>query len=251
MQPIKGTANNYPQGQCTRYADDQYHAATGYYVPWSGNAKDWSTLAIAHGWSVSSTPVVPSIVCLQPGVQLASPTFGHVGEVVSVGKDGTFTASNLNWGSHPEVPIEVLFHTGQGVSFIYATDNKNRPIGNQTPSLTQQLSDMITGTGKITLAPSADMSDLLAAFDDTLALTNPFDVTNAAPVQILGGTFTDPVAWIEGFGMNLVEDMIALVWRVIFLIIGAFVLIKVLSNFIDFGAVIKSAQTFAVAGGGV
>src|SRR5512146_321596 len=248
MQPIKGTANNYPAGQCTRYANDQYHAATGYFVPWGGDAKDWATLAIAHGWTVSSTPVVPSIMCLQAGIQLASPTFGHVGEVVSVGKGGTFTASNLNWGSHPEIPIEVLFHTGPGVSFIYATDNKNRPIGNQTPTFTQQLSDIVTGTGKISLAPSADMSDLLAAFDDTLALKNPFDVQEAKSVQTPVGDFTDPVAWIEGFGMNLVEDMIALVWRVIFLIIGSFVLIKVLSNFIDFGAVIKSAQTFAAVG---
>ena len=249
MQPIKGTANNYPIGQCTRYADDQYHAATGYYVPWSGNAKDWATLAIAHGWTVSTTPVVPSIVCLQPGVQLASPTFGHVGEVVSIGKGGTFTASNLNWGSHPEIPIDVLFHTGQGVSFIYATDAKDRPIGNQTPTFTQTLSDMVTGTSKISLAPNAAMSDLLAAFDDSLALKNPFDVTSAAPVQIPGGgTFTDPIAWIEGFGMNVVEDGLALLWRAIFLIIGAFVLIKVLSNFIDFGAVLKTAQGFATVG---
>lgn len=256
MDPIKGTGNTYPEGQCTRYADEEYHSATGYYVPWSANAKDWRIQAPIHGWTVSSRPVVPSIICLDAGVQLAHPVYGHVGFVTSIGKDLVQT-TDLNWGPNPSHPVDVPFRTGQGVSFIYAADSKGRPIGNTTPTVGQQLSDIVTN-GKVSLAPGADVTDLLYALDRSMDLTNPFIVTAAtdtikipgasvAGVQVGGGSieFTDPVAYIEGFGMNLFEDGIALVWRGVFLVIGAFILIKVLSNFIDFGAIAGAVKTGA------
>lgn len=253
MDPVKGTTNGYPEGQCTRWADDQYHAATGYYIPWSGNAGDWSALARGYGWTVSSTPIVPSIMCLAPGVQGASSQFGHVGEVISVGKD-TFVASNLNWGNTPHVPIDVTFRPGPGVSFIYATDNNGRPIGNTTPTIGQTLSSFMSGggSGPVSLAPNADVTALLAAFDNVLALVNPFSVpeaqTDTFDAAGVSFSFTDPISYIEGFGMNLIEDLNALVIRTIFLIVGVFVLFKVLSNFIDFGAafdVVKGAAMVA------
>lgn len=250
MNPVNGQGNQYPEGQCTRWADEQYHQATGFYVPWSDNAGGWSSQAIRYGWSVSNTPIVPSIVCLQPGIQGASSQFGHVGVVVSVAQDKkTFTASNLNWGSQPWNPTNVTFYTAPGVSFIYATDNNGRPVGAATTGVFQTLSNVVQNTtGPITLAPSADVTALLGTFDDVMFLSNPFNVPEAQQDSITGPanfnfSFTDPIAYIEGFGLNLAEDMIALTLRLTFLVLAVFVFWKVLSNFIDFGAVFDIART--------
>ncbi len=47
-------------------------------------------------------------------------------------------------------------------------------------------------------------------------------------------SFTDPVSWVEGFGGNLVDNMVAINMRFIFIVIGVVIIIKVLNNFIDF-----------------
>jgi surface antigen len=112
-----GTANHYPAGQCTVYADQRYHDLTGCYVPWSGNAWQWEGLARTAGWNVSSTPHVPSIMCLQGGVQGASP-LGHVGVVESINGDGSFISSNLNWQPHPTQVLDIKHTPGKGVSFL-------------------------------------------------------------------------------------------------------------------------------------
>lgn len=243
--PVNGQSNNYPEGQCTRYADEQYHQATGYYVPWSDNAAGWRDQAIRYGWSVSSRPAVPSIVCLQSGIQGANSTFGHVGVVRTIGRD-TFVASNLNWGSQPWNPTDVTFYVAPGVSFLYAADNNGRPIGDTSTTVLDALRNAVT-TGPITLAPSADVTALLNAFDSALLLTNPFNVPEAQPENVNGPgfnfSFTDPVAYIEGFGLNLAEDMIALILRMTFLLLSLFIFWKVLSNFIDFGAFFDIART--------
>lgn len=112
----------------------------------------------------------------------------------------------------------------------------------------------VTGTnGKtpITLAPGADVTIVLATLDQVLLLTNPFttNMTNIQRDTIAGVSFTDPVAWVSQFGVNMVDDMAALVVRALLIGLGLFVLFKVLSAFIDFGQLqqtaIKGAETVA------
>jgi surface antigen len=72
-----GSLNRFAFGECTYWANMRYHALTGYWVPWLGNAYQWAYGASSSGWIVSSKPRVPSIIVLQPGVQGAG-YFGHV-----------------------------------------------------------------------------------------------------------------------------------------------------------------------------
>lgn len=243
MAAINGTGNSYPQGQCTYYADSRYHELTGYYVPWSGNAKDWATQALAYGWTVSSTPIVPSIICLQAGVQGADATYGHVGVVESIGK-GTVIASNQNWGPYPANVTDVTFSVGPGVSFIYAVGPNGKAAGNNSTSLTDAISNIITGQGGSsvpTIAPNADVTQFLWYLDQLLLITNPFNVptSNSIIPSIPGVTSsqTDPIAWGESVLGNVFDDFVAITVRAIFILIGVVIIIKVISNFIDFGAI--------------
>lgn len=230
MAALNGTANNYPAGQCTQYADERYHQLTGFYVPWSGNAADWSFMASANGWSVSSKPVVPSILVLQPGIQGADVAYGHVAVVESVTGSSVQT-TNLNWGPNYGQVSSVTFHAGPGVSFVYAT--LNGAIQGSTGGAFSTLSDTV---GKVTskLGPSSDVAQTLIAIDDVLALLNPFD----------GLSTLNPLAWLEGLGTNLVEDLAAIIYRLIIISIGVIILQRVLSDFVDFSSIYKSATSF-------
>lgn len=115
-----GGLNRFAFGECTYWANMRYHALTGYWVPWLGNAYQWYYGAQASGWVVSSTPKVPSIMVLQPGVQGAS-WLGHVAIVESINKDGSVYTSNMNWyaGGGWDIMSYYTFHPGPGVSFVW------------------------------------------------------------------------------------------------------------------------------------
>lgn len=232
MSALNGSANNYPAGQCTQYADERYHQLTGYYVPWSGNAADWSSMALAYGWSVSSRPIVPSIMVLQPGIQGADPTYGHVAVVESVTGSSVQT-TNLNWGPNYSQVSSVTFQTGPGVSFVYAT--ANGAIQGSSGGLFSSLSDTV-GTVTSKLSPSSDVTQVLIAIDDSLALLNPFE----------GLSLVNPIGWVAGFGNNLVGDLGALVYRAVLIFIGVILIQRVLSDYIDFGSLYKTASMFMV-----
>jgi surface antigen len=107
-------------GQCTFWANMRYHALTGYWVPWLGNAYQWAYGAKISGWIVSSKPIVPSIIVLQPYVQGAS-GFGHVAIVEKINADGSVYASNYNWyanGGWDRLSYWT-FTPGPGVSFAW------------------------------------------------------------------------------------------------------------------------------------
>ena len=110
--------NNYfTAGQCTYWADYEYHHLTGYAVTWSGNASYWAIGAGAAGWNVSSSPHVPSIIVLQPGYQGAGAD-GHVAVVESINANGTVHTSNWNvigWG----VFSWNDYSSGPGVQYIW------------------------------------------------------------------------------------------------------------------------------------
>ena len=114
-----GQGNPFPYPQCTWWADERYHQLHGVYVPWTTNANAWQWTARAYefGWHVSSRPTAGSIINLQPWVQGAY-TYGHVGVVEQVLKNGHVIASSMNWGSNPYAVSYTEFAPGAGVTFI-------------------------------------------------------------------------------------------------------------------------------------
>jgi surface antigen len=114
--------NRFFYGQCTYWANMRYGALTGHYVPWLGNADEWSYQASAYGWVVSSEPNPngPSIVVLQPYTQGAG-QFGHVAVVeqgMASANNGVLT-SNWNWNGGWATESWVTFYAGPGVSFVW------------------------------------------------------------------------------------------------------------------------------------
>ncbi len=118
--PSGGGLNRFAFGQCTYWANMRYHQLTGYWVPWLGNAYEWAYGAKASGWIVSSKPIVPSIIVLQPGVQGAG-YFGHVAVVERINSNGSVYTSNYNWYSNGgwDILSYVTFTPGSGVSFVW------------------------------------------------------------------------------------------------------------------------------------
>ena len=119
-QPGAGGLNRFAFGQCTYWANMRYHALTGYWVPWLGNAYQWAYGASSSGWIVSSKPRVPSIIVLQPGVQGAG-GFGHVAIVERINSDGSVYASTYNWYANGgwDILSYWTFYPGSGVSFVW------------------------------------------------------------------------------------------------------------------------------------
>lgn len=86
------------------------------------------------------------------------------------------------------------------------------------------------GETPLTLAPNADVNELLWAFDQVLDLRNPFDNVQT------GGTIFDALNAALQIGGNMVDDASAATVRILFLVAGIFVLFKVTGAFIDYGA---------------
>jgi len=119
-QPGAGGLNRFAFGQCTYWANMRYHQLTGYWVPWLGNAYEWAYGASASGWIVSSRPIVPSIIVLQPGVQGAG-YFGHVAVVERINSNGSVYTSDYNWYANGgwDILSYVTFTPGPGVVFVW------------------------------------------------------------------------------------------------------------------------------------
>lgn len=80
----KGATTNRNLGyplQCTEGALNNWHAYTGYWPSWSGNATQWSTTAAQNGYTVTTVPMAKSIVVF-PGTT-TNPA-GHVAWVNSL-----------------------------------------------------------------------------------------------------------------------------------------------------------------------
>lgn len=114
------TPDRFAFGNCTYWADLEYHNLTGYWVQWTGNADEWAYGAQQAGWIVSSQPHVYSIIVLQPGVEGAG-WLGHVAVVMSINPDGSVVTSNMNWYSNGgwDIVSTVVFYPGPGVSFVW------------------------------------------------------------------------------------------------------------------------------------
>jgi surface antigen len=114
-----GLGNVFPFGQCTWWADQRYYQLHGVFVPWKTNAfaANWVNLARQFGWHVFNTPIVGSIMVLQPGIQGAY-SAGHVGVVERLLDNGSVVASSMNWGINPQMVTEHSFRPGPGVAFL-------------------------------------------------------------------------------------------------------------------------------------
>lgn len=119
-----GSLNRFFYGQCTYWANMRYHELTGHWVPWLGNAGEWSYQASSYGWQTSSypNPNGPSIIVLAPGVQGAG-GYGHVA-VVETGISAASAAngvstSNWNWNGDWAKEDWVTFYPGSGVTFVW------------------------------------------------------------------------------------------------------------------------------------
>ena len=129
-----------------------------------------------------------------------------------------------------------------------------------------------------TLAPNADLQMTLFLLDELLVVVNPFVVqnpvqdviaipslgipsTSIGPITVpgtptIGGgsfSFTDPIMYIQDVAYQMALDFKSVVLRVLFFLLGLYILWKVSSRFIDFGAlasgaggVIKTAASGAV-----
>lgn len=92
-------AANY-SNQCTYYAEERMHQATGKYMPVYGNAYQWATQAAAGGWTVGTAAAVNSVVVFPAGS--FSSSVGHVAWVVAIsGNQLRIQDYNWNWvGAH-------------------------------------------------------------------------------------------------------------------------------------------------------
>ncbi|GHO42149.1 hypothetical protein KSX_03120 [Ktedonospora formicarum] len=117
---LGGSGNHFFQGQCTYWAAYRFHQLTGVWIPWTGDAWQWSGQAAAYNWHVSSSPTVGAIIVLQPGIQGAG-GYGHVAIVEKINSDGTVYTSDYNWyagGGGFGILSYWNFSPGGGVSFI-------------------------------------------------------------------------------------------------------------------------------------
>ncbi len=111
----------WPVGQCTYWANYRYHALTGHWIPWSGNANQWVAGAEAAGWRVSTSPHAPSVIVLM-GVQGANTYYGHVAVVESIVSSTMVHTSSMNWyaaGGGWDRESFWNFNTGSGVYFVW------------------------------------------------------------------------------------------------------------------------------------
>lgn len=92
------------------------------------------------------------------------------------------------------------------------------------------------------LGSNASVSQALVSFDDAFNISNPFDIdTSGMQDSILGVNVTDPVKWLAQLGTNLIEDLVAIVLRIICIALGSFILYKVVDHFIDFSGMVQTA----------
>ncbi len=235
--PVKsGHSNAFPLGQCTWWANQRYHDLTGYYVPWNGNAYQWAQGAQSAGWHVSATPPngIPSIIVMGPNVQGAG-SLGHVGVVEKVNKNRTVTVSNMNWLDSNAAVIQTVsgypirqttITIGPGISFVWATGSGTSPTS---------LLDMPTAVAKtFKLAPDASVKQFLVSMDEYMVLSSIFDVdTESIQDTAFGVSFTDPAKWLGAVATNAATQMSALLVRTILVILGIYLIVQVIRNFVD------------------
>lgn len=237
--------------QCTYWASQRYHALTGLWTPCTGNAYQWSNQSANAGWNVNATPPkgLASILCLQPFTQGAG-AYGHVAVVERVNSDGSVYTSGYDWYPHEgdSVTVYVTFKPGAGVSFLSA----------QQATMISGIVSAIKNVVPISnpLSGNASVATTLSKLDTICVLTNPFDinaVTDTFTISLPGGynvatlgSMVDPVSWLSGFGTNIVSDTVAFIMRSCFMILGIYLLFRVIDHYLNITSTLQ--QAVGVAG---
>lgn len=100
--------NHFAYGYCTWYVANRRN------IPWMGNAIDWWPNAGAYGYAEGALPAVGAVM-----VTRESP-IGHVAYVESVGGDGSWTVSEMNYAGWNIVDNRTIHPGGVPlVGFIY------------------------------------------------------------------------------------------------------------------------------------
>lgn len=220
------SSNTFPKGQCTWWACERYHTLTGFYIPWKGNANEWSGNASKYsGWSVSSTPKVPSIVVLQAGVQLADSTYGHVAIAEKLNADGTVKTSDQNWAgiTYPNTTY-VNFKPGSGVSFVYAlgTSGAASSTGSSTgDTSTKSYTPVLTQVHQ-TLVDTPGFYGMALALDQAEDFPGYIDLTD--PTQKIAGVSLDIYGLIRSLGATITDNFLPFTIRAMLFLLGAFIL---------------------------
>lgn len=109
-------------GQCTYWADEEFHAHSGLWPdftgPNDGYAQYWAVNAARKGWTVTSIPEVDSVAVFPPGVNGAL-SDGHVAWVTAV-SGNHITITEMNGTAGPYRTDTRTLVPGSSVRFILA-----------------------------------------------------------------------------------------------------------------------------------
>jgi surface antigen len=113
-RPIGGVFIEAPGGNHFAYGYCTWYVANRRNIPWFGNAIEWWPNARPYGYAEGGSPAVGAVM-----VTRESP-IGHVAYVESVGGDGSWTVSEMNYAGWNMVSRRTI-HPGQVplVGFIY------------------------------------------------------------------------------------------------------------------------------------
>ena len=185
-------------------------------------------------------------------VAIALAESGGNDQASHVNTDGSIDRGVLEINSrwHPEVSDSCAYTPLCSFQSAYNISNKGTDFNPWTTYTTGAYLKYLTGTevtalGSITgsdvvkkviqpLTPNSTVGQLLTALDILLALTSPFDISQTSPDAGISSAESAPVvgAVIHVFA-NIADDLIALIIRFVFLLLGFLILKRVFSQFID------------------
>lgn len=192
--------DNWPQGQCT------WRVALYYMIPWSGNAEDWTSGALANGWQVGSTPHIGDIAVYQPGDNGAA-SDGHVAVVTNINNDGTYNVWEQNVTFGTAAPDSRTVKLGTGTQFI------TPPISARTDQFTNLFADAAAVGGP------ASSQATLTGLD-----ANPFDLFGI-PGTVAGG-IGSVIATVASDVFTFIAKVGEVLIGVVLIGFGAWVLVK-------------------------
>lgn len=102
-------------------------------------------------------------------------------------------------------------------------------------------------TGGQNLLSNASVTAFLQDFDSRCNVTNIFEIdTSALQTTIGGATVTDPIGWLNSLGNNIINDSVAFLLRTCFLLLGIYLLFRVIDHYLHLSAIIE--QTISTVG---
>ena len=99
-------SNTMTSGQCTWWAMQEFHGATGVYPALHGDAHSWAASARRTGWSVATDPAPRSVVVFPANFDGAS-GYGHVAWVEQVQRRSSGTWIRISEMNGPAGPYRV------------------------------------------------------------------------------------------------------------------------------------------------